>query len=94
MATKAVKVKAHKRLSGTGKIENVDAHVRKIKTEIASTIQNLDAKSLAGLTKMARENPKTPWEMKHDLFKEHVRRMGGASNPQSRTIAGKLVYGE
>ena len=30
MATKAVKVKAHKRLSGTGKIENVDAHVRKI----------------------------------------------------------------
>lgn len=30
MATKAIKVKAHKRLSGTGKIENVDAHLRKI----------------------------------------------------------------
>ena len=32
MATKAIKVKAHKRLSGTGKIENVDAHVRKIQS--------------------------------------------------------------
>ena len=30
MATKAIKVKAHKRLSGTGKIEDVNAHIRKI----------------------------------------------------------------
>lgn len=30
MATKVVKVKAHKRLDGAGKIENVDAHTRKI----------------------------------------------------------------
>ena len=30
MAQKVVKVKAHKRLDGTGKIENVDAHVRRI----------------------------------------------------------------
>lgn len=34
MATKAVKVKAHKRLSGTGKIEDVNAHVRKIEDKI------------------------------------------------------------
>lgn len=30
MATKTVKVKAHKRLDGTGKIESVDAHLREI----------------------------------------------------------------
>lgn len=30
MATKVVKVKAHKRLDGTGKVEDVNAHLRKL----------------------------------------------------------------
>lgn len=32
MAQKVVKVKAHKRLDGNGKVESVDAHVRRIQS--------------------------------------------------------------
>ncbi len=38
MAQKVVKVKAHKRLDGTGKIENVDAHIRKIENKTATML--------------------------------------------------------
>ena len=36
MATKVIKVKAHKRLDGTGKIEDVQGHLRKIEKKVES----------------------------------------------------------
>lgn len=56
MAQKVVKVKAHKRLDGNGKIESVDAHLRKI----SSDMQKLAQKNAAFLLYAKAKNGKPP----------------------------------
>lgn len=80
MATKAIKVKAHKRLSGTGKIENVDAHLRKIEANVNNKWSNPSSKSVEQLTKeteaLVTEAANKIKLAKNDIDKYNIRNEG------------------
>lgn len=80
MATKAVKVKAHKRLSGTGKIENVDAHVRKIEAsnyeDVSGSLKNVLKKKQEYMSKIKGVYSKEDVEVV-TAFKKEEQRLEG-----------------
>ena len=76
MATKTVKVKAHKRLDGTGKIESVDAHIRKLTTD-----QKI---------RIAREAKRDEMQKESDRIGRVLSRNPSTKRPESMTTEQKI----
>lgn len=86
---KTVKVRAYKKLGPTGKVEDVDAHMRKIEQQISKLTEPALTQAME-MTKK-KEGSEIKWRTQHLLYRESRKRQGYITG--SGKIASKLVYG-